>query len=76
VGLRLWKGLAILLALALGLSAVATLVVINDPSIYQFRMSPLSFMLTVGRQCLILLIGYGIGAVGRWLFDRIVAKRS
>jgi hypothetical protein len=64
VGLRLWKGLAILLALALGLSAVATLVVINDPSIYQFRMSPLSFMFTVGRQCLILLIGYGMAQSG------------
>lgn len=72
-GIRFWwHGLAVVMALSIVLSIIGTAGAMNDPLVQAsgYAITPGSVALALARQFLILMLGYGIGAGGRWLVRR------
>ncbi len=72
-GLRFWwHGLAVLLALTAVLLIIGTAGAMNDPLVQAngYTITPETIALGLAKQFLTLLLGYGIGAGGRWLIRR------
>lgn len=79
VGLRFWwHGLATLIALTIVLCVVGTAGALNDPIVQAngAHISGGSVAYALAIQFCVLLVGYAIGAGGRWLFNRRDSNRG
>ena len=71
-----WHGLAALIVIATVLVAVGTAGAMNDPLVqtYGYNITPTTIARGFAIQFCVLLLGYGVGAGGRWLFKKFQSK--
>lgn len=72
-----WHGLAALFAITIVLIVVGTTGAMNDQLVqtYGYNITPATIARGFAIQFSVLLLGYGAGAGGRWIFQRLRQPR-